>query len=256
MSVVRRRLPNGQEVTQVDPGEAALLYREIFVEKSYLREGFPAADTQVIFDIGANIGLASMFFQERFPGAFVVAVEPGPDTYVALKENFDRHLPGGVALNVAVAGENGVARFGFYPHAPAESGFYTDQAGDAELAKRLLLEAGFGEKDAATFSEDRHEISYVECETVTLSQLIRDHGVQKIDLLKIDVEKAELDVLAGIEDADWARFRQIAIEVHDIDGRLEHVTNLLHERGFTVESCQENRLEGTDMHMLFATKVK
>ena len=43
---------------------------------------------------------------------------------------------------------------------------------------------------------------------------------EKIDLLKIDVEKGELEVLNGIEDADWPRIHQIVMEVHDLDGRV------------------------------------
>lgn len=254
MALMRRRLPNGLEITQVDPGEAALLYREIFVEESYLWNGFPSIVPEVVFDIGANIGLASLFFKQRFPGASVVAVEPGPDTFAALRQNIEQHVPSGVAYNVAVADHDGVARFGYYPGASAESGLYPDQAGETALAKQLLRQSGFSEADAERFSRDRHRLSYVECETVTLSTLIRRTGVDRVDLLKIDVEKAELDVLAGIEPADWAKIRQMALEVHDIDGRLEQVLRLLRGHGFRVGSCQENRLSGTDMHMLFATR--
>ena len=52
MALVRRRLPNGLSVAQVDPGEAALLYREIFVEESYLWNDFPSTVPEVVFDIG------------------------------------------------------------------------------------------------------------------------------------------------------------------------------------------------------------
>ncbi|HEV7980537.1 FkbM family methyltransferase [Amycolatopsis sp.] len=254
MALVRRRLPNGLEVTQVDPGEAALLYREIFVEESYLWNGFPSSVPEVVFDIGANIGLASIFFKQRYPDALVVAVEPGPDTFLALRQNIEQHVPSGVVRNVAVADHDGVAKFGYYPGASAESGLYPDQAGETALAKKLLLQSGFAESDAERFSQDRHRLSYVECETVTLSTLIRETGVDRVDLLKIDVEKSEMDVLAGIEKADWAKIRQLALEVHDIDGRLAQVLTMLRGHGFRVDTCQENRLADTDMHMLFATQ--
>lgn len=254
MALVRRRLPNGLEVMQVDPGEAALLYREIFVEESYLRPGFPAGEPKVIFDVGANIGLAAVFFAQRFPDAMVVAVEPGPDTYEALRANVAAHVPSGVTYNVAVADRDGVARFGYYPGAPAESGLYVDQAGETELARRLLVATGFTDADAERFSRTRHELSYVECRTVTLSTLIRETGVDTVDLLKVDVEKAEMDVLAGIEEHDWAKIRQLALEVHDIDDRLATVQAMLASHGYAVETCQERRLTDTDMYMLFATR--
>jgi 31-O-methyltransferase len=254
MGLIRRRLPNGQEVTQVDPGEAALLYREIFVEESYRRPTGDRPDPKVIFDIGANIGLASMYFKQHYPAAMILAVEPGPDTYLALGENFQRHVTDGVIRNVAVSDRNGVARFGYYPGAPAESGFYIDEAEDAELARRLLMETGFPAAEADRFARARHRASYLECETVTVSELIRASGVDRVDLMKIDVEKAEHLVLAGIEERDWPRIGEIILEVHDIDGRLAEVTALLQRHGFAVTGMQERRLAGTDMHMLFATR--
>ena len=44
----------------------------------------------------------------------------------------------------------------------------------------------------------------------TVSDLIRNHGLARIDLLKIDVEGAELDVLRGIAHKDWQLIRQVA----------------------------------------------
>ncbi|GHJ44209.1 hypothetical protein Cs7R123_15510 [Catellatospora sp. TT07R-123] len=255
MGLFHRRLPNGLEVAQVDPGEAALLYREIFVEGSYLREGFPTTPLKTIVDVGANIGLASIFFKQHHPDALVVAIEPGPDTFQALQENFTRHVPGGIARNVAASDRNGTARFGYYPKSPAESGFYAEQAEDTELARQLLIQTGLSERDAGRLAESRHAISYLECETVTLSELFRQAGLDRIDLLKIDVEKAEREVLAGIEAADWARIGHVVLEVHDIEGRLEQTLDLLRGHGFTVDVAQEARLADTDMYMIFAART-
>ncbi|MGN9910188.1 FkbM family methyltransferase [Phytohabitans sp. LJ34] len=255
MGLIRRRLPNGQDVTQVDAGEAALLYREIFVEESYLRPGDARPAPAVIFDIGANIGLASLFFKARYPDAFIVAAEPGPDTYLALEENFTRHVPGGLTRNVALAATDGRARFGYYPKAPAESGLYVVPDDDVALATKLLVDGGVPERDARYLATSRHQLSYVECETLTFSRLLRESGADRADLVKIDVEKAEADVLAGIADGDWAKIREIVVEVHDIDGRLGDVSAMLRARGFEVTDTQERRLADTDMHMLFAARA-
>lgn len=60
----------------------------------------------------------------------------------------------------------------------------------------------------------------------------RLRGDGPIDLLKVDVSGAELDVLGGIEDADWARVRQVVMEVHDLNGRRLEVRRLLAAKGF------------------------
>jgi 31-O-methyltransferase len=254
VAVTWRRMPDGTELSVVDVGEAALLHREIFGEQSYLWPGFPASTPKVVFDIGANIGLASLFFKRQYPDARIVAVEPGPDTYRALQNNFDRYIADGVTHNVAVAGHTGTARFGYYPRSTAESGLYPDQSGETELAKRLLMQTGFTEAQADQFAVSRHELRYVECATVTLSELIARSGVDTIDLLKIDVEKAELDVLAGLESDDWPRIANLVIEVHDVDDRLAVIGKLLADKGFLVDTTQEGRLADTDMYMLFATR--
>ncbi|RSN18185.1 FkbM family methyltransferase [Streptomyces sp. WAC 05977] len=249
-----RRLPNGLEVAQVDPGEAAFLYREIFVERSYLRDGFPDSAPEVIFDIGANIGMASMFFAQTFPDAFIVAAEPAPEPFAALTENFRRHVRGGVTHNVALADGEGTRRLGYYPNATAESGFYADQDSETELARRLLVERGLSPAQAEAVAESRHKLSYIDCRTTTVSALMREHSVDHVDLLKIDVEKSEIEVLAGIEEPDWGRIRNVVMEIHDFDDRLHQVLTLLKERGFTCETEQETELSASDIFMIYATK--
>ena len=64
------------------------------------------------------------------------------------------------------------------------------------------------------------------CRLKTLSEVMREEQIERIDLLKIDVESSELDVLAGIEEEDWPRIKQIAIEVHS-RSILESVSSLL-----------------------------
>jgi FkbM family methyltransferase len=46
-------------------------------------------------------------------------------------------------------------------------------------------------------------------------EVIREGRVGRIDFLKIDVQKSEFDVLAGTDEADWPKIRQLVIEVQD-----------------------------------------
>ena len=100
--------------------------------------------------------------------------------------------------------------------------------------------------------EERFLAVEMECRLRPLSAVVREEGVERIDFLKIDVQKAELDVLRGIEDGDWPRIRQIAMEVHDLDGRLGEVTRLLERRGFRVAVEQDEAVEGSILYNLFA----
>jgi FkbM family methyltransferase len=51
------------------------------------------------------------------------------------------------------------------------------------------------------------------CEGCTLSDLIRRQSPERVDLLKIDIEGAEIEALQGIEEQDWQNIQQLAIEV-------------------------------------------
>jgi hypothetical protein len=73
----------------------------------------------------------------------------------------------------------------------------------------------------------------ITCPVRTLSGVIREHGVQRIDLLKIDVEGAETDVLAGLEEYHWPLVRQMAMEISPSNkSHVTKLTNRLHSLGF------------------------
>lgn len=89
----------------------------------------------------------------------------------------------------------------------------------------------------------------------TMSHFVRDHRVKRIDLLKIDVEKAELDVLRGVEDRDWPKTQQIIVDVHDLDDRLDTVTTLLRNKGLAkIKLEQPPTMKGSDIYTVFATR--
>jgi Methyltransferase FkbM domain len=84
--------------------------------------------------------------------------------------------------------------------------------------------------------------------------VLREESLDHVDLLKIDVEKSELDVLHGIAETDWPRIRQVVSEVHDVDERATTMERMLATRGFSVRVEQEPEWAGTPIRMLYATR--
>jgi hypothetical protein len=82
-----------------------------------------------------------------------------------------------------------------------------------------------------TFLDERFRAVEFQCPLRTLSGVIRDEGIDRIDLLKVDVEKSEYDVLLGIEAEHWPLIRQVAMEV-DTGELLEKVLALLGRHGY------------------------
>ena len=98
------------------------------------------------------------------------------------------------------------ASFTYYPKNSVISGRYGDLGQDKDVVKRFLENKYRGEyasqEQLGSLTENvvnsYLEYELVDCELNTISNVILENGIEKIDLLKIDVEKSELDVLLGI----------------------------------------------------------
>jgi hypothetical protein len=79
-----------------------------------------------------------------------------------------------------------------------------------------------------------------QCEVRTLSDTIQRQALEHVDLLKIDIEGAELEALDGIEEQHWRRIRQLVMEISPAHkGALTALSDRLRAIGFskvTVES--------------------
>eukprot|EP00823_Brevimastigomonas_motovehiculus_P002978 TRINITY_DN1789_c0_g1_i1.p1 TRINITY_DN1789_c0_g1~~TRINITY_DN1789_c0_g1_i1.p1 ORF type:complete len:337 (-),score=77.52 TRINITY_DN1789_c0_g1_i1:299-1309(-) len=73
-----------------------------------------------------------------------------------------------------------------------------------------------------------------------IDEIQRVEKLDRIDLMKIDVEGAEMDVLRGIHPKQFNIIRQLVIEVHDIKGRVQEMQKFLESYGFRVTVDQED----------------
>ena len=96
------------------------------------------------------------------------------------------------------------------------------------------------------------------CTMTTVSDIIQKQGLLQIDLLKIDVERAELDVLMGIAEPDWQRISQLVMEVHNVHGRLEHIIQLLKQNGGfpSVTITQDEQLKGSTIFNIYCCRTE
>lgn len=258
-----RRLPNGLEVAHLNAYETDYLYQEIFVDRVYARHGVSVQDGDCVFDVGANIGMFSLFARGAARDVSVFAFEPSPRLAPLIAAN--ARLAGGVRVfHCGLSDREGQAPFSFYARSSVFSGYHADALQD-EAALRavidnMLVRGGLTdplERQAALehFLAGRLETEIVECPLRTLSSVIDEYGVERIDLLKIDAEKSEWAILAGIRDEHWPRVRQLVIEVHDRSGsQARRVAALLTERGFDVAFETEELLGGSGLHTLYARR--
>ena len=101
--------------------------------------------------------------------------------------------------------------------------------------------------------DDRLQATTVSAQLRTLSSVIAEEGIDRIDLLKINVEKSELDVLLGLSPRDWPKIRQLVIEV-DQQQNVAPITSLLEREGFEVLVEQDPLLRKTELCYVYAIR--
>src|SRR5207247_7552902 len=94
--------------------------------------------------------------------------------------------------------------------------------------------------------DSRLRAKTVSAQLRTLSSVIAEQGLERIDLLKINVEKSELNVLRGLGPDDWPKIRQLGIEV-ELKENQAPITALPEGHGFEGPVEQDPSLSTTDL---------
>jgi len=172
---------------------------------------------------------------ERFGDLRIYCFEPVPGTLACLERNLAESQRRGAnqvtVVEAALGAADAETTIEFFPAAPGNSTLHSKEKhrefGDMMdvpfsalwkankwMALFFLPVFPFRKRlYGPSFERLLADPVSIPCQVRTVSGMIRQHGVNRIDLLKIDVEGAELDVLAGIEECHWPLIRQISMEV-------------------------------------------
>jgi amino acid adenylation domain-containing protein/FkbM family methyltransferase len=250
------KLPNGMRVAHRNRHETEFTYRQIFEDQTYLRHGITFRDGDTIFDIGANIGLFAIFASLVCDRPRLYCFEPNPVVFETLRANVECYGLDVRLFAFALADRAEDAAFTAFPEFTILSSRYADPERERELVKtymrnRAEMAALAGHADEILARRLRPESIQVPLRT--LSGVLRETGIEHIHLLKINAEKSEVDILRGIEDADWARIDQIVIKADTVEN-LPVLTGLLERNGFQFAVRQEEALAGTPLHSIYAVR--
>jgi FkbM family methyltransferase len=131
-----------------------------------------SAQPATVFDVGANVGDWALMANRFLPAARIYAFELSPPTFEQLRQN-TRACGAIQPVNLGLSDHDGKTTFYHYPDKPGETSLIAHpfQAGGVELKGQLCVGDAF----------------------------CAEHGIQQIDLLKLDVEGAESFVVRGFE---------------------------------------------------------
>jgi FkbH-like protein/FkbM family methyltransferase len=261
------RLPNVAPVVEMNANETRQLFDEIFRRRTYLRHHLRIDDHAIVVDVGANIGMFSLFAHHEALDVSIHAFEPVPAIADALRRNLDASGVHAVVNPFALGARAGPRVLTHYPLSSLQSGLHADEAADAETTRRYARRQAdvvrwLGRKtppdeldrgvDVLLRGRFRSEKAVVEVRT--LSQYLDEQRLERIDLLKVDAERSEREVLDGIRSEHWPLIGQVVVEVHDIDHRVDELRSLLEGHGFLVEVDQDTLFRDTEIFMLYARR--
>jgi FkbM family methyltransferase len=164
-----------------------MAFLQIFMDKEYdINLGF---EPKNIIDGGANIGLASVYFKNRYPNAKIISIEPDPENLEVLVSN--------------------VAKY---------NNIFVKQAGLWSTKKKAEIVDKYKRGKWALVvqeSDVNNNEQNIEIETLTIRDIMDEYGLEYIDLLKLDIETAEKQIFSA-NYMDWLpKVKVIVIELHD-----------------------------------------
>lgn len=159
-------------------------YEKVFVQREYLVPF--RCEPEFVVDAGANIGMATVFFKQQYPNAKILAIEPESANFELLKRNCEA-LAGISLFNGAL-----------WPRHEA-----------LHIPNRTVESWEFSVEPTSGQSP----ISEVNC--ITIPDILKDSGHSRIDILKLDIEAAELDLFAEGAEEWLGRVDILIVELHD-----------------------------------------
>jgi FkbM family methyltransferase len=141
----------------------------------------PPQAKPIIFDVGAYTGQTVSGYLSSFPEANIFAFEPTPISYAQLKQKFDGNKQVR-CINFAISDSAGVIPFHLNEFSPTNSTLSTDASANEYWGNELLS-----------------TVETVSVQSESLDKVCQNEDIDHIDILKLDVQGAELKVLKGAE---------------------------------------------------------
>lgn len=142
-------------------------------------------EVRTIVDLGANAGQGALLLRDRFPDALIVSLEADPEVARLTARNLSGD-PGARVVAAAVADHDGSV--------------VLTRLGRWSWGSNLFGQWGSPDNPG------------IEVPSLRLGTLLANHGLDEVDLLKIDVEGAEMQALTS--DDALRRVRRVVGEVH------------------------------------------
>jgi len=232
------------------------IYNEIFIDNDYKQLHLNKCDNEVVFDIGGNNGLFSLYVNEKYKNSEIHIFEPINILYNNILHNVENNNKINyknnnkfIINNIGLGDKYETQLINYFPNADGLSTIKND----ISLKKDKIINSKcsvytntFVNKICKTFYEkllNSDNFNYIKNKITidTLSNYIIKNNIKKIDKIKIDVEGYELEILKGIKPEHMKMIKIMFIEVENY--RPEYLTQMKNilNNDFNVTILNENK---------------
>ena len=201
-----------------------------------------------ILDIGANKGQSIKFFSKIFDKPTIYAFEPSPRTFGSLKKFVEKLNGLQISIYQIGIGEK-EQTINFYESILSETSTFAVPNQDSDYLKR---------KNRILFQNSETAFTSIPTRMTTVDTFLSENKLERIDVLKIDVEGFELEVIRGAQHAlRDGKVKIVQFERHADDMREDTyplIHDLLHSFGF-VKSAEIKHPIGNFFEVLYQMPI-
>jgi FkbM family methyltransferase len=200
-----------------------MAFTHVWIIKEYSRKGFEIKENDTIIEIGAHIGLFSVYASQFCENGKVYCYEPVKNNYDVLLSNLQlNNIKNVIPFNLAVS--------------------------DSESTAKMFL----------SYDESGHSLylptdTIVQVNSTTLKKIFDDNAIQRCDFIKMDCEGAEYDIVKSLPDEYFTRIEKMIIEYHFADTKPQLLDDLV-KRLKSLSFHIEKEILFSDIGFLYVTK--
>jgi FkbM family methyltransferase len=218
--------------------------QELDNQELMLNEIFKITEEVIIFDIGACEGESSLRYASQFPNSRVYCFEPLPKNFERIQNNINTYHAKNIFANeLCLSDKSGEVEFNVSSGTPKE---YEDQK----------LDWDFGNKSSSLLEKNEDVNVYdwlkfkekITVKATTLKEFTEKEALNHIDFIHMDVQGAELMVLAGagnfIESINNIWLEVEAVQIYKNQPVKKDIEQFFRSNGFTKVIDTVNHFDG------------
>jgi FkbM family methyltransferase len=224
------RLSNGLVIHSDSRTPVQELYKDVYRKCVYTPRGFPSIEPDdIVIDLGANIGMFTLYAASISPRIQVYAFEPASQSFALL----ERNVRANNLLNVHCY------RCSVSAHTGKDTLYVanTGSTADTMITSRIPAQGALLEE-------------HVDC--LSLNDLFALYQIESCNFLKVDIEGSEFGIFSTVPFETLQKIKKIAMEYHEKGcGQGQQLAGFLRTAGFNVNIAPE---PNSDRGMIYATR--